>query len=116
MIYLLTIHKHQVKDYVTTSDLDSIVSELKAKLHMNIIDYSYEIGSSHRELHSHLIVNVKGRFRYKDYTKINGFQAYWDKAYEIDRLRSYIHKDSSNVYEQEEIIIRNYYNHHYGFI
>ena len=39
--YFLTIRKHQVKDYVSEQDLAEILSELKQRINIKLIDSVY---------------------------------------------------------------------------
>lgn len=116
--YFLTIRAHNVKVYVSEREIEDIVSELKARLDIHISDLTYEIDKKYNQLHSHLMIRSRKNVYYKDNSSIRGFRVYWKPiCCSTDRstVLLYIHKDSSNKYEQEQIIQTNYYNHHYGF-
>ncbi len=114
--YFLTIRKHQVLDYVSVEDLLSILQCLANKLYFNIIDLTYEIDHKYGQLHAHLILETNKNVYYKKHSSINGFRLYWLPAKGRKNILSYMHKDSINKYQQEQIIATNYYRHHYGFI
>lgn len=114
--YFLTIRKHQVKDYVSVQDLLDIIELLKSRLPLEITDIVYEIDHKYNQLHSHLIARSQKSIFYKKNSSINGFRLYWlliDKNKKS--VLSYMHKDSYNKFEQEQIILTNYYRHNYGF-
>ncbi len=116
--YFLTIRKHNVKDYVSERNIKDITSELKNKLTLEICDLVYEIDDRYNQLHSHVIVKSNRSIYYKDNTSTKGFRIYWKPIptrRDRERIVSYMHKDSCNKYEQEQIIITNYYRHNYGF-
>ncbi len=117
--YLISINKHQVKDYVTKADLDRIIIQLKwLETSLDIKDSAYELGHKYNQLHFHAIVKTKPSFRYRHLTKLDGYQIYWKKIIDnkdIVKISTYIHKDSSNRFEQEEILECNYYLHNYAF-
>ncbi len=114
--YFLTIRKHQVKDYVSEEDLQCILKCLGDRLQFIVIDLIYEIDSKYDQLHAHLVIETNRSVYYKNHSSINGFRIYWLPANGRKRIINYMHKDSSNKYEQEQIILSNHYRHHYGFI
>ena len=113
--YFLTIRKHQVKDYVSEDDLVNILNTLERRLPLIVTDVVYEIDSKYEQLHSHIILKTPLSVYYKQHSSINGFRVYWRKVVDLKPTYSYMHKDSCNKYEQEQIIITNYYRHNYGF-
>jgi len=114
--YFLTIRKHQVKDYVSDNDLSNIIELLKSRLPCEVSDLVYEIDNKYNQLHSHLIVRSQKSIFYKKNSSINGFRLYWLLIdHNKKAVMSYIHKDSYNKYEQEQIILTNFYRHNYGF-
>ncbi len=114
--YFLTIRKHQVKDYVSEQDLLDILSCLKDRMPLKVVDVTYEIDQKYAQLHSHVIARTKKSVYYKKHSSINGFRVYWRLVVDRAPTLSYMHKDSSNKYEQEQIIQTNYYRNNYGFI
>ncbi len=76
--YLISIHRHQVKDYVNKKDIDTIVSTLTDKLPiLKIKFHTYEISPKYKQLHYHALVESSLRVRYKDNSQIDGFRIYW---------------------------------------
>ncbi len=115
--YLLTIAKHQVLDYVHKSDLDQIMVFLKLKHDsLHVIESSYEISSLYKQLHFHAIVRLSHKIYYKKNNSLKGFRIQWKPIYNWKGAFRYVYKDSSNQYEQEQILVSNYLNHHYAFI
>ncbi len=114
--YFLTIAKHQVKDYVSECQITDVIKELQGKLFFRIIDVVYEIDTKYQQLHSHVLIRSRRFINYKNYTSIQGFRVYWKAVINRDPVQGYMHKDSCNKYEQEQILITNYYRHNYGFI
>ncbi len=115
--YLLTIRKHQVLDQVSELDIDEVVDYLKLRLKsLNIVTHSYEIDSRYNQLHYHAVVEVKHRVWYKDNSKYKGFRIHWVPIGNLCGAKEYVLKEASNKYEQEQILIKNYYCNNYGFI
>lgn len=116
--YLLTISKHQKKDYVDKSDLNAIIVTLKWKHpSLTFTEYSYENTGKYRQLHFHGLCRVNGKIMYKDNNSINGYRLQWKPVWDTAGAIKYITKDTQgNKYRQEQILVENYYNHNYGFI
>ncbi len=114
--YFLTIRKHNVKDYVSERNISDILVELQRRLSLKIIDVVYEVENKYAQLHCHVIVKTVSSVYYKKHSSINGFRVYWRPVVNRAKVLSYMHKDSCNKYEQEQIIVENYYRHNYGFI
>lgn len=114
--YFLTIRKHQVKDYVSEDDLVSILNTLERRLPIIVTDVVYEIDSKYEQLHSHIMLKTRKSVYYKQHSSINGFRVYWRKVVDLEPTYDYMHKDSNNKFDQEQIFITNYYRHNYGFI
>ncbi len=113
--YFLTIRKHQVKDYVTKEDLDHILICLKLRLPLKVSDVTYEMDNKYGQLHSHIILSTLRSVYYKKHSSINGFRVYWRLINEKEPTYNYMYKDSVNKFDQEQILITNYYRHNYGF-
>ncbi len=114
--YFLTVRKHQVKDYVSEYDLKEILNTLERRLPLIVDDVVFEIDSKYEQLHSHILLRTPKSVYYKKHSSINGFRVYWRLVVDHKPTYDYMHKDSCNKYEQEQIIISNYYRHHYGFV
>lgn len=115
--YLLTIRKHQVKDFVDKNDLDDVVETLRTAVpSLHIGHHTYEIDNKYKQLHYHAIVSNRFRIRYKDNSKFNSFRIHWSPIGDEKGAIKYITKDAYNEYKQEYIHLFNYFNHHYGFV
>ncbi len=115
-IYLLTIAKHQVKDYVSQNDLLRVHTALKCRLaDLYVPLVAYEISPKYRQLHMHGIALTKRAVFFKENCSILGFRIQWRKIYDLEKAIQYVYKDAYNSYIQEQILIMNYYSHHYGF-
>ncbi len=115
--YLLTIRKHQVKDYVDESMINSVMDYLKLKHDsLHVVKECYEVDKKYEQLHYHAVVEISHRVWYKDNSKFKTFRIHWSPIGNLCGAISYILKDASNKYEQEQILIKNYYCNNYGFI
>ncbi len=115
-MYLLTIAKHQVKDYVSVKDLQDVHWALKCRLtDLYVPLLSYEVSPTYRQLHMHGIAITKRAVFYKENCSLLGYRIQWSRIYDLKRAIQYVFKDAHNRYEQEQIIQQNYYRHHYGF-
>ncbi len=115
--YLLTIAKHQVKDFVDQLQLDAIVNYIKL-VHdsLHIITHSYELSNKYDQLHFHAIVRLSHRIIYKDNNSHKGFRLQWKPVYNWHGAHTYITKDATDKYKQEQILLENFYHHNYAFI
>lgn len=114
--YLLTIAKHQVKDYVNKSQLDKIVNSIKYKHDsLHVINYCYEISPKYNQLHFHGIVRLNHKISYKLNCSLGGFRLQWKPIYNWVGANQYITKEASDIYKQEQILEENFYHHHYAF-
>ncbi len=115
-VYLITIAKHQVKDYVSEEDLQRVHWALKCRVTDLFIPLvAYEISPKYRQLHMHGIALTKRAVFYKENCSLKGFRIQWRRVYNLPRAIGYVFKEARNSYKQEEILIDNYYAHHYGF-
>lgn len=113
--YFVTIQKSQVKDYVTEDELNNVFNILKAKNPKMVeIHIVYELGKKYRQLHIHAVVATNKPIFFRDNCKINGFRLFWKNVYS-NAVHEYMQKDVCNSYQQEELFIENYSNHHYLF-
>lgn len=115
--YLITVRKHQVKDYVDKSMLDEAMGYLKFKHNtLHIVDQCYEIDSKYKQLHYHAVVEIKHRIVYKDNSRYKLYRIHWVPVRDLEGALRYIKKQAYNKYKQEEILMINYYNNNYAFI
>ncbi len=117
-IYLITICKYQVKDFVQKYELENVLKNLYInKLGSEVIidNIVYEISPTYKQLHLHCILYSKRNFRYNRFTKDGSFKVHFRRVYNLGTLKGYLLKQSCNTYSQDQTLIENYYNHHYGF-
>lgn len=116
--YIVTIAP-RLEKYHSPESLDMEWAKIRRKLRG--ADWSdqvaYEIDSRER-LHLHTIMKrekqVLNPFRYA--TKEHSIHMSPFPGEDYDTVLAYIKKHAYNRYEQEQILIQNYYNHHYGFL
>lgn len=115
--YMLTIAKHQVKDYVTKEDIDKVITILKNEDTLQIVDHLsvYEISPKYRQLHGHFIVSTPTKVHFKQYTSILGFRLQWKPIFNIYGAVQYLQKDIEHDNSQSDILMENYFNHNYAF-
>ncbi len=110
--YFLTIRKHQTTDYVTVDNICAVIQVLAKNLQTLKVCYNvYEVDKLYNQLHFHAIINIDQYFKYNKLLSINGFRLYWKKIYDIDKLISYMQKQSRTAFEEESKIIINKYTH-----
>ncbi len=118
--YMITIRKHQVKDYVSKEDLDIVYNKLNTKLLNDNIKQIYkkvvyEIDPHYNQLHSHCLLYISQRPLFKRYSSFIGFRVFWRPIYDLKGAIGYLEKDAYNEFAQELILIENFYNSNYGF-
>lgn len=114
-LYMVTVRKSQVKDFVTVGHLDFILESV-VKPPKTITNIVYEIENTYNQLHLHCIVSSPYRVCYAKNNKFGGYIIHWKPVFSLDGCISYIQKQSANMYEQSQTIEVNWYNHHFGFI
>lgn len=116
--YLVTLARHQVKDYVSYEHLDKIIKTLN-KPFFNIIDYCCECHGRYKQLHAHMIVKVNKSFKYKHYVKtVTGFIMHFKQiTTPLINVKQYIHKHCKghSPEQLQQTYYTNYYRNHYGF-
>lgn len=116
--YLVTIAP-RVEKYHTKESLDAEWVKIRKKIRgaewSDVV--SYEIDKRNR-LHMHTMMcrkkAVQNPFQYATKEHSIHITLIDDGGYET--VRNYILKNAYNEYEQEQILIMNYYQHNYGFI
>ncbi len=120
--YLITIRKHQVKDYVSVDELLSVLGRF-VELYPNadIVDKGIECHGMYMQLHTHFIVCTPKKFYYRLFSQWEGFIIHY-KLIEIGCIQDmlsvidYIHKnDHNNKYVLSQLLDENYYRYNYGF-
>ncbi len=114
MIYLLTIHCSQKKEYIAQIDLDIIVDHLKA-CGVRFKRIAYENGGRYHQLHIHAIAHFNGRWyplrKYGDHKVGRSYQIRWDALrhpLDVANACDYIAKQDSM-----SALTENYYSVHY---
>lgn len=118
MWYLLTIKKYQVKQYTSEEELLREILYISEATNMLTICKVAEVCPVYQQLHAHVLAFLPKKIYYKKYSRHNNFRFHWQELkgiFNVYAAHSYMHKQIKNKYEQEEIFIRNYFNHHYGF-
>lgn len=111
--YLLTLHKFQVKEYVSPAELNYILQQLRWKNPtMALRTWSYELSPMYNQLHMHLLVTTSKPVNFKENSKMTNFRIFWSPLKritrpEISRCYDYIHKHASNKAKQEIILFKN---------
>ncbi len=114
--YMITIRKHQVKDYVDLHDIHQVM----VYLHDHGIDIDEGMSECHgkyKQLHYHGVVKLYKRFYFKPYTKFSGFRIHF-KAFSpnaLFQIQKYIYKHNPNEEYRRQTLETNYYRNHYGF-
>ncbi len=118
LIYMVTIRKHQVKDFVSKYELTSILQRLCTNLTWRINSVTnvvYEL-AKHNQLHLHCILTCCRSFQKWRYNKIDGFFIHFKNVYNLDGAVSYLQKQVRCRASQDEVFTINFFSHHYGFI
>ncbi len=117
-IYMVSIHKHQKKDFVSKKNLDDVLNKLLAllgyyqPLATNIV---YEMTNKYSQLHLHCILHVVRNFRYYKFTDNMGFRVHFTKVYDLIGIQSYLSKQVTCHAKQDQVLDENFYNANYGF-
>lgn len=102
--YMVTIAKHQVKDYVDKSDIDLVLKTLKERF--NTLDYiviGYELMPKYNQLHCHAVVQLMENVYFKKNNSILGFRVQWSPCKNMNGAIQYCTKDAYNKYAQQQI-------------
>lgn len=117
-IYMVTIRKFQVKDFVSSNELINIQGYV-----MQYLNYQptfrhtvFEVDKKYMQLHMHFIVKSNKKICFKNICRYNQFRIYWVPVYSIKNVIMYLEKDVYNMYMQGQLIDTNYYKNNYGFI
>ncbi len=107
---MITIRKHQVKDYINKEMLDEVIEQLEQCIaSFYIIQGVYENSGKYKQLHYHAIAKVIKGFRYSRFTEYQGFRIMWTKVYDYYKACAYLLKDLRHR-SQDDILIDNYYS------
>lgn len=115
--YLLTITKHQKKDYVSKENLNTVITELKLRLPtLHFTHYAYENSGYYKQLHFHGVCTARTGVSYRKNASIFGYQLMWKPVFNLAGAISYVTKEACSKASQADILVENYYNHNYGFL
>jgi len=116
--YLMTVARHNVKAFITKQDIQQVIKLLEDSIEgFKIIQQAYEISPVYKQLHGHFIVVTSKTVCFRRNCSLLGFRIQWSPIYDLPKAIRYVTKDTDNCeYLQEQILIINYYNHHYSFI
>ncbi len=120
--YIVTIRKHQVKDYVSYKELSIVMDRFRQVYPRSyIVSTGVEAHGLYRQLHAHLIVGFTQFVSYKKFNSYFGFYIHFkpitiESDEDMQRCLYYIHKYDWDCDMKRDIIeAENYYNYHYGF-
>ncbi len=102
--YMVTICKHQVKDWVDEKQLSAVFRRIcnTHPFDLHIVDYDTEIDPIYKQLHAHAVVHSPIPIIYKNMiTSYNGFRIYYKEVGSLPGALSYLHK---NEFEGHKII------------
>ncbi len=118
-MYLVTIRKHQVKDYVERHDLLQVMNHITEQLELVVMDTGYHIGGTYRQLHVHARVYMKYGFHpfIRSYCGYGiHYQSIENTTETKDAVCKYIHsEDLDSLFKKEQLLAENYYSHNYAF-
>ncbi len=117
ILYFLTIQKSKKTEHTTPEEIMEVVEELKCRFPSICIgESSYELGKKYSQLHLHLIARISEKVYYKNNCKFASMYLYWEKVYDVKKLKMYITKCASNEYEQEQTLLINHIYNGYSFL
>ncbi len=94
--YMITIHKHQVKDIVKKNELEAVLYVLQFTFpNLIVINKAYETSGLYGQLHLHLVVRTPP-IHYSNLSKLQGFRIRYDRLYtrtDVHQAQQYIAKD-----------------------
>lgn len=123
-IYIVTIRKSQVLDFVSYSSLKDRIRALSEYLpNMRIKLKGFEAHGMYRQLHVHMMVYSSKKINYRKVNKKfynDGFIYHFElctinSCADMQRICDYISKNDRDQHSRREILIYNYYRYHNGF-
>jgi len=121
LYYLVTICKHQVKEYVSKKDLDQIIKFVLSNDMFDpgiIHEVAYERHGVYKQLHCHLLMSARSTRRPWWPTSAYGFRVYYSPLkdlQDIPRVCNYIYKYANDYIQQEQILYENACAYHNMF-
>ncbi len=121
-MYLITIRKSQVKDYVTKEQLDSVLyyvinqNKNGIKWKHLVETTGYHLHGKYRQLHMHALIFMPIITNF--ITQIRGFRVYWKQIDEdedsFNKAHKYCHnEDHWNEVKLQQILVENDAKHLY---
>ncbi len=113
--YLITICKHQVKDYVSPEELNEVISALASE--GIVVQYGcIERHGKYKQLHYHGVVNLPKTMRYGLYTQYDDFRIHYQWIQSHIVTKRYIFKHySPYTHTEQDTVMANYFAYHYAF-
>ncbi len=100
--YMITIHKHQVKDLVTQKELETVITALKYNYtSLSIINTAFESSGHYGQLHVHLVCKSNTPLRYTEFSSYHGYRIHYTKLVtqsDVHRAQLYVAKDQYEVF------------------
>jgi len=120
ILYLITIICQQKKHYISKEEIDEVILWLKMNIpSLKILNSVYETSGRYNQLHFHAVATTSTKIYYKPFTQWgdteynnNTFKIHWSSIYDYTGACAYIQKDL-HYQDQDQILIKNYYKHHY---
>ncbi len=118
LMYMITIRKHRVKEYVSSDDLyDILRAVMMHNPHLGWMTEGLEAHGKYLQLHMHALF-ITNTPPLDKITSLFGFRIYWsemDKDSDTSKIFDYIHKYDIDSYHREQIETDNWYRYHDGF-
>lgn len=113
--YLITIRKHQTKDYVSMAELEEVKGGLSNTVG-TLEYYAVERHGRYKQLHAHGIILLPRTTRYGLYTKYNNFRIHYQRIESYIGAIKYIFKHYNKYsHTQLDTELSNYFAYHYAF-
>lgn len=119
--YAVTISKHQKKDYVDKSEIENVLSILIRNNDGKKLSFGpvvYENSGQYSQLHLHGVCTSVTSIYFKENCSIDGFRIQWKRIHsrvDYDKWIDYITKEVRNQFDQNDVLICNFYNYNYAF-
>ncbi len=111
--YLVTVRKHQVKDFVSPVDLENILWYLSKRGVHNLYG-KWERHGRYKQLHYHFITRIP---KYT-LTSFSGFRIHYERFSKGDysAMQRYIDKHYNyHTHDQQHTSLANYFAYYYAF-
>ncbi len=94
LLWLVTIRKHKVLDWVDPLELDSVALQVFNDPSVEVDTYADEIDPTYLQLHRHLLIKTPSSWRFTQ-TSLDGYRVHYLRCAlkDASKLRCYIHKN-----------------------